>query len=228
MTFISRLLGSCLAAALLLARPAMAAEEAAPAAEDHTADFKVLTTDFQRLDAIFATFTDPVHKIPTSGFIYLLKQRATLLGWKPPQGMLMGGGGGRGAGGGGNIPGYGGRGPAAKIEFDQVKYDELRYDINLQYQRIASYLAPLRTTPPLSEPTVSIDLRNLSIDPANPAEVKAALGVLDTEIKRASTRTTSPAEVARLERLKQRRAQLGQQFTTARWDELLAEFAPAE
>lgn len=112
--------------------------------------------------------------------------------------------------------------------FDAAKYDELRYDINLQYQRIASYLAPLRTAPPLSEPTVSIELRNLSIDPANPAEVRAALGVLDTEIKRASTRATSPAELARLERLKQRRAQLGQQFTTARWDELLGEFAPTE
>jgi hypothetical protein len=228
MQFISRLLAASVATALLLAIPARAAEEAAAPAEDHTADFKVLTTDFQRLDSIFAQFTDPVHKIPTSGFIYLLKQRATLLGWKPPQGMLMGGGGGRGAQG----AGYGGRGSGPKIEFDQVKYDELRYDINLQYQRIAAYLAPLRTPPPLSEPTVSIELRNLSIDPANQAEVKAALGVLDTEIKRASARVASAGagsqEAARLERLKQRRAQLGQQFTQARWDELLAEFAPAE
>jgi hypothetical protein len=50
------------------------AEEAAKA-EDHTADFKVLTQDFINLEALFAQFTDPVHKVPMSGHISLLKRR---------------------------------------------------------------------------------------------------------------------------------------------------------
>jgi hypothetical protein len=217
--------GLIAAALLSLASTAVAQEAATP--EDHTADFKILTTDFNQLDAIFAQFKDPVHKVPTSGYITLLKQRAVMLGWKPPEGMPMPAGGGRGGGGG-----YGGRGGQAKIEFDQVKYDELRYDINLQYQRIAAYLAPLRTPPPPTGRSAVFDLRAISPNPANTGEVKAALDILDHETRRLESRvaTMPPGavgreeELARISRLKDRRALLGKQFTTARWDEVLGEF----
>jgi len=32
--------------------------------------------------------------------------------------------------------------------FDQSKYDELRVDLNLEYQRLASWMAPPKTPPP--------------------------------------------------------------------------------
>jgi opacity protein-like surface antigen len=233
MNLIPRILLSGLLAVALLGLAAAASAQDAAAPEDHTADFKVLTTDFMQLDALFAQFKDPVHKVPTSGYISLLKQRAVLLGWKPPEGMPMGGGGGRGDGGGG---GYGGRGARAKVQFDQVKYDELRYDINLQYQRIATYLAPLRTQPPPPAGVATFDLRAIDPNPANAAEVKAALDILDHELKRMESQVAMMApgavgrddEVAKLKRVKERRAQLGRQFTAARWNELTAEFGPVE
>jgi len=219
------------AALLALAIPAFAQEAAA--LEDHTAEFKVLTTDFMELDALFVRFKDPIHTVPTSGYISLLKQRAVLLGWKPPEGMPMASGGGRGAGGGGE--GYGSR-SRAKIEFDQVKFDELRYDINLQYQRIATYLAPLRTLPPPPEDVATFDLRAINPNPDNAGEVKAALDILDHELKRMANHLATMApgafgredELAKINRIKERRAQLGKQFTVARWSEIMAEFGPVE
>lgn len=206
--------------------PAFSAEEAAKP-EDHTADFKVLTQDFINLDVLFAQFVDPIHKIPTSGYISLLKRRGLMLGWKPPEGMLIGGGGGRGAQGGA----YGrGGGEEPKISFDQVKYDELRYDINQQYQRLANYLAPLRTTPPPGPTELFVDLREVHPNPANAAEVKAALDLVDNEIKRMEKASAAHwgsavpgADQQRISRVKQRRELLGRQFTQARWNELVAE-----
>jgi len=32
--------------------------------------------------------------------------------------------------------------------YDQAKYDELRVDLNLEYQRLASWMAPPKTPPP--------------------------------------------------------------------------------
>jgi hypothetical protein len=203
------------------------AEPAAPA-EDHTAEFKVLTQDFINLEALFAKYADPVHKVPMSGHISLLKRRGVLLGWTPPEGMLIGGGGGRGAQG----AGYGGRGggPENKIQYDSVKYDELRYDINQMYQRIANYLAPLRTPLPTPPNELVINPVDVHPNPANPADVKAALDILDREIKRMERAVAMKqgsaipeVEESRISRVKQRREQLAKQFTKARWDELVAD-----
>lgn len=232
----SRLILSSLAAIALLGLSAAvlsAAEGAAPA-EDHTADFKVLTTDLTNLEALFAQFTDPVHKVPVSGYIRLLKQRAILLGWTPPPGMALGGGGGRG-GDGGDGGGYGRKGGDVKVQFDQVKFDELRYDINLWYQRMAIQLAPLRTPPPAPPSELAIDLRELRPNPANPAEVKAALDLLDREIKRLerahAMRLGSVApqvEEGRISRLKEFQGILAKQFTAVRWQQLVSELNSVE
>ncbi len=235
---LTRFLRPCVAALLVLGLAAptiLPAQDAAPAVEDHPADFKVLTTDFLRLDATFAHYSDPVNKVIVSGYLNMLKRRAVQLGWKLPEGMMMGGGGGRGGAGAG--AGYGGRGDGeAKPVFDQVKYDELRYDINLQYQRLATFLAPLKTEPRPLNRELAFDLVSLAPNPANAAETKAALDVLDHEIKRLEKRVASlptgavgrDEEAARLGRVKEVRRVLGQQFTTARWSALIAEFTPAE
>ena len=232
-----RFIPQCLVAIALLgfSSPVLSLAAETPPPEDHTNDFKVLTTDFTRLDALFAMYTDPVHKLETSGYINLLKVRATRLGWKAPEGMSMGSAGGRGGDGGG---GYGRVGKVADPQFDQVKYDELRYDINLQFQRLATYLAPLRTPPlpPPSERGVEFAISELRPNPANPADVKAALDVLDHEIKRMEKRTGTmmigstayDAEKARINRIKERRAILGKEFTKARWDEMIGELNAAE
>jgi len=217
--------------------PALVGADEAPATEDHTADFNILTTDFTRLDAIFAEYNDPLYKVHTSGYIGLLKTRATQLGWKAPKSMAMGSGGGRGAQGGGDDGAYGRKGGATKVQFDQVKYDELRYDINLQYQRIANFLAPLRTPPPVApgERSAALEVSKIHPNPANQADTKAALDLVDREIKRRESRANgqmigSPAReaaVAKIHQIKASRAALGKEFTAARWDALVSEINAA-
>jgi len=41
------------------------------------------------------------------------------------------------------------RSDALHQAFDQARYDELRVDLNLEYQRLASWIAPPTTPPPL-------------------------------------------------------------------------------
>jgi len=126
-----------------------------------------------------------------------------------------------------------GRAEALKENWDQVKYEELRYDINLQCQRIANWLAPLRTPPPAprtgAASTVAVAKLNPSVTSA--AEVKAALDALDREIKRLDERLAATpagtagrdAEAARVKRIKERRTALGKEFTKAGWDTLVAD-----
>jgi hypothetical protein len=112
-----------------------------------------------------------------------------------------------------------------------VKYDELRYDINLQAQRLANYMAPLRILPPPPPGTKpSVNVAKLKPSPTDPAEVKAALDALDYEIKRMETSAATiampkerEAEIARVNRVKERRAALGKEFTKARWDALVGD-----
>jgi hypothetical protein len=198
-----------------------AAAEAVPA-EDHSAGFKTLDADFARIDGLFVKYTDPIHKLTILGYISLLKVRAKALGWEgtvPPQG---------GRGGPGGEP--------PEVEWDSVKYDELRYDINLQGQRLANWLAPLRTPPPAvqSERRAGLAVHRLNPAPDNAAEVKAALDVLDREIRQMENRTSTmiigsaarDAEVARIARIKDRRTALGKEFTKARWDALVGDLKP--
>jgi hypothetical protein len=121
---------------------------------------------------------------------------------------------------------------ALKGSFDQARYDELRYDINLQCQRIASWLAPLKT-PPRNHGKPEFTVAKLKPSPSNPAEVKAALAALDHEIKRLEDRAGefvagSPAresEAARLKRIKERRAALEKNFTKAAWDAMVGDLS---
>jgi len=126
-----------------------------------------------------------------------------------------------------------GRAEALKENWDQVKYEELRYDINLQCQRLANWLAPLRTPPPSpqGEAARQLAVGKLNPSPANPAEIKAALDAADREIRRQEDRASglvigSPAreaEAARIKRIKENRAALSQEFTKARWNALVAD-----
>jgi hypothetical protein len=225
------LLPALFAAALIAVSPfsSNGAEQVAP--DDHSAEFKTLDNDFARLDKLYMEYTDPVHKLTILGYISLMKDRAEILGWKRNDGGSSRGRGGRGGGGLYDVAT-----PEAKIEFDQVKYEELRYDINLQCQRLANWMAPLRTPPPgpQSERSIEFQVSKLNPNPTNQAEVRAALDVLDREIKKMEERSSSmtsgstnrEAEAARVGRIKERRAALGKEFTKARWDALVGDLKP--
>lgn len=119
-------------------------------------------------------------------------------------------------------------------KFDPAKYDELRYDINIQCQRLARKQAPLLTPPPSSQDgkIAEFALDELYPSPTNPAEVRAALEIVDLTIKRLMQRLgTMPlgsarhrAEEARIKRLHERRAALAKEFTQSGWDALVGEF----
>ncbi|MSU66385.1 MAG: hypothetical protein EXS38_09860 [Opitutus sp.] len=105
-------------------------------------------------------------------------------------------------------------------DFDQLKADDLRFDINTQAQRLALAMAPLVT--PLPTKDLSLDLEELNPNPAKKAEVTAALAALDGAIarqeKQAKTLTQGrEAALARVENLKKMRAALASKFTPAGW-----------
>jgi hypothetical protein len=104
--------------------------------------------------------------------------------------------------------------------FDQLKADDLRFDINTQAQRLARALAPL-DTPPRSKETL-VDLEEFNPTPGNKAEVTAALAALDDAIARreaqAKTQTDGREQaMAQIQNLKKLRAGLSPNFTSAGW-----------
>ena len=121
-------------------------------------------------------------------------------------------------------------------KFDPAKYDELRYDINIQCQRLARKQAALLSPPASPNPdrVPDIAVYELSPSPTDPAEVKAALDVVDLTIKRLENRlsrlTVGSVEYLRerekIQRIKDHRVTLGKGFTQARWDSLAAELRP--
>jgi hypothetical protein len=122
-------------------------------------------------------------------------------------------------------------------KFDPAKYDELRYDINIQCQRLARKQAPLAMPPAGWDKTMIPDLalEDLHPSPANKAEVAAALDAVDVTIRRHEERlgrmpvNTNQYETERdlIQHLKIRRAALGREFTQANWDGLVSEVRPA-
>jgi hypothetical protein len=176
---------------------ALAAPAAEPAeADTHAAQFKVLEMDLRRLEALFHQYNNLILKPSILSQIQTLTDRVEAL----------------------------------KGSFDGAKYDELRSDINLQCQRLALAMAPLRT-PPLSKEDTSrlVNVARLNPRAEDKAEVKAALDAVDVEIRRLENRVADlakadrPAEQARIKRLKERREQLGREFTRAGWDGLVSE-----
>ena len=119
-------------------------------------------------------------------------------------------------------------------KFDPAKYDELRYDINIQCQRLARKQAPLLTPPSSSQDgkVAEFALDELYPSPTDKAEIRAALEIVDLTIKRLEQRlgllrpgaTRHRAEEARIKRLHERRAALAKDFTQSGWDALVGEF----
>jgi hypothetical protein len=110
--------------------------------------------------------------------------------------------------------------------FDQLKADDLRFDINTQAQRLARALAPLDTPPPSKETRVNIEEFNPT--PGNRAEVTAALAALDDAIARRESQAKGLTEgreqaMARIQNLKKLRAALSPNFTTAGWNAVVKE-----
>jgi hypothetical protein len=118
-----------------------------------------------------------------------------------------------------------------KGPFDQQKYDELRMDIDVQYQRLTMFLAPPRTPPRPKGPVVpEVALNRLDPSPADKAEVKAALDALDFKVKRLEEKTSAlpagparDAHTARIKTIRTGRAELAANFTKARWDALVTQ-----
>jgi len=104
--------------------------------------------------------------------------------------------------------------------FDQLKLDDVRYDINQQVQRMSRAMQPLLTPLPVDERKLEVSKLNPS--PSNPAEVKAAMDALDAAIIREEAKARGlPAvhedPMAKIVRAKQGRSELAKQFTKERW-----------
>ena len=104
--------------------------------------------------------------------------------------------------------------------FDQLKADDLRFDINTQAQRLARVLAPLDT--PLPKRETVLNLEELNPAPGNRAEVNAALAAFDQAIGRKDRAAKGlgngrEAAVAQIENLKKLRIGLAAKFTSAGW-----------
>jgi hypothetical protein len=193
-----RLSALVLLAAVLL-WPTLRAADEAEKAPDLTEQRNILQMDLERLYDLIARDSDPQTKVTLLGHHRVLAARANALLEK----------------------------------FDPGKFDELRYDINIQCQRLARKQAPLAMPPVGFERTTipEIALEDLNPSPANPTEVKAALDVVDLTIKRMEERLGKMtagsnqylAERERVQRIKERRAQLAKQFTTAAWNGLVGD-----
>jgi hypothetical protein len=104
--------------------------------------------------------------------------------------------------------------------FDQLRLDDLRYDINQQIQRMSRAMQPLLTPVPTNEKKLAVSKLNPS--PSNPAEVKAAMVALDEAIVREEAKartlpTIHEDPMAKIARAKQGRAELAKQFTKEKW-----------
>ncbi|MSU65098.1 MAG: hypothetical protein EXS38_03110 [Opitutus sp.] len=159
---------------------------------------KALDAELARFDAMLDQDTDVQHKATVKAFLDGFKDR---------------------------------RDAMKKVNFDQGKYDEIRFDINVEYQRLAMWLAPSLTPPPAPKKMAAAAGENavykLSPSPANKADVAAALGALDGEIKRLEAAAATPAEKAKVKAIKDGRADLSKEFTKAKWDAIIGQMRPA-
>lgn len=180
--------------ALTMAAPA--AQEPVEPVDAHAEEFKVLDLDMVRFETLFHQYNNLLLKPSILSQLQTLKDRVEAL----------------------------------RLAFDRSKFDELRSDINLQAQRLALAMAPLRTPPvPKTDRSHTLNLARLNPRPNDKAEVKAALEAVDAEIRRLERHVPDlglaerPAEQARIKRFKDRRDQLGKEFSKAGWDGLVGE-----
>lgn len=121
---------------------------------------------------------------------------------------------------------------ALRAAFDAGKCEELRVDLNLEYQRLAAWMAPPRLPAGAKEaPRPEVGYYELDPTPTDAAEVKAALDALDREIQRRDLRAQEMPEGAartaaraRLDALRRARGELGGEFTRERWRAVVREF----
>lgn len=120
-----------------------------------------------------------------------------------------------------------------RAPFDQQKYDELRMDIDVQYQRLSMFLAPPRTPPRAKNQVPDVALARLDPSPSDKADVKAALDALDYKVKRLEEKNSAlppgparDADATRIKNIKTGRAELAANFTKARWDAVVMQIEP--
>ncbi len=115
--------------------------------------------------------------------------------------------------------------------YNSDSYGDLRWDINVEYQRlVAWFVAPTITVSTAKTEHAAQDtLDLLNPSPANKAEMQAALDVVDRKLQDledcASTLSFGPAldaEVLRIQTIKDRRTELTASFTKERWAALVA------
>jgi len=183
-------------ALITLAITAPAAQEPAEPIDTHAEEVKVLQLDMARCETLFHQYNNLLLKPSILSQLQTLKDRVEAL----------------------------------RLAFDRSKFDELRSDINLQAQRLALAMAPLRTPPvPKTDRSRTLSLARLNPRADDKAEVKAALEAVDAEIRRLESHgpdfglADRSAEQARIKRVKDRREQLGKQFSKAGWDGLVGE-----
>ena len=111
--------------------------------------------------------------------------------------------------------------------YDQTKYDELKFEVVAEFQRIHLWLAAPREVPLVPGDTRRM-IFELEPSPVDPAEVRAALAALDEEIAHRETLASRLAadperdeETRRLRAIQADRAALGRTFTRAGWDAVL-------
>ncbi|MGH7959545.1 MAG: hypothetical protein ACREH8_21405, partial [Opitutaceae bacterium] len=115
--------------------------------------------------------------------------------------------------------------------YDQAAYNDLKLDLQIESQRLATWLVTTTMSVPVGNAERATDIFYLrGPPPADPAETKSALEALDREIKRLEQRIhTVPAgpardvEKLRLGSIEKRRAEFGEDPTRSRWDALVSE-----
>lgn len=116
--------------------------------------------------------------------------------------------------------------------YDQTACNDLRLDLNIEYQRLAAWLVTQSLSMPVGNAERGSDLTLYFVRPApaKQSEMKAARDALDREIGRLQQRTNMlpagpnrTAEENRIKLIRQRRAELETGFTKDRWDALIGD-----
>ena len=211
------------AAAPTLAAAETAATPAVAHTDEEKALLKALDDSLARFDVLLAQDKDPQHQALIGAFLNGFKEPYTGINEDPAILKLMTGV---------NWP-NGFKQRAAAIHaapFDQGKYDELKMDIDVQYQRLVVFLSPPKTPPRSTERSMALALDQLRPSPTNRAEVAAALAALDHQLKRLEEKHGAlppgpgrESAATQLASLKQQRAELARNFTQARWDAVASE-----
>jgi hypothetical protein len=125
--------------------------------------------------------------------------------------------------------------------FDQGKYDDLKFVIAVEYVRLSMWLGLATPIPgrihtfevARSHGTQEFAIYDVRPSTSDSVEIKSALDALDREIRSQeafvnglSSGAMQDRERKRIAVIKERRAELGKEFSPSRWDALVAELRP--